>query len=255
MISDFGKGFSAPIAGFRHMVANPGLWRYAVLPILLNVLVTSLVLAVLVAAALHFAHRVHPWFAERYHGSAWGMTLEAGAAIATVLVAITLAFVTWVALNAVLTGHFNGKLARAVEVQLGMPDDQMRDLSLGYQIIDAGRDLSKLLLINLGLLALNLVPVVGSALALVLGIYFDGFVFGFDYLDLPMELRGMRRHEKLARARAHRWETIGLGSAVFLLNFIPVVGSVFLATAATGAVLLHRDWIGHPPARDLTRPA
>jgi CysZ protein len=243
---DFTKGLTAPLAGFRYMRANPGLWRYAVAPILLNLLVTSLVLALLIASALYFAYRIHPWFTQRYHGSAWGLTLEFAAVVATILVAMTLAFVTWVLLNNILTGHFNAKLARAVEIQLGMPESEMREVSLRYQVADALRDLSRLTLINVGLLALNIIPVIGSILAVVLGIYFDGFVFGFDYLDLPMELRGMRRMDKLARAKSFRAQTIGLGTSVFLLNFIPIVGSVFLGTAATGAVLLHREWLAEP---------
>ena len=61
--SAFGEGFAAPREGFVYMCRHPGLWRYAVIPILLNILITALVLGLLVAAAVYFTYRLHPRFA------------------------------------------------------------------------------------------------------------------------------------------------------------------------------------------------
>jgi CysZ protein len=243
-VGGFLAGLSAPVAGFRYLVAHPALWRYAVLPVLINLALTAVVLGTLVAAAVWFAYRLHPWFQDRYQGSAWGITLEVAAAVGLLIVAVTAAFVTWVLLGGILGGHFNSKLARAVEIQLGTPHDQLREVTFRYQVIDTMRDLAALLGINAGLLLLNVVPGIGSVAAAVLGVYFDGFLLGFDYVDLPMALRGQRRAEKLALARRHRWETTGLGTAVLLLNLVPILGAVLLATAAVGAVLMHRRWVG-----------
>jgi uncharacterized protein involved in cysteine biosynthesis len=127
-------------------------------------------------------------------------------------------------------------------LQLGTPAGHLREVSFAYQVADTFRDVAALLAINVGLLALNIVPVIGSIVGLALTVYFDAFIFGRDYLDFPMSLRGMRRADKLAVCRAHRAETVGLGTAVFLLNLVPVVGSVGLATAATGSVLAYQRW-------------
>ncbi len=94
--------------------------------------------------------------------------------------------------------------------------------------------------INGGLLLLNIVPIVGSIVAICGGMYFQWFILGLDYLDFPMSLRGIRREQKRAFAKHHRWHTLGLGAAVFLLILIPAIGAIFLTTAAAGAVLLHR---------------
>jgi uncharacterized protein involved in cysteine biosynthesis len=76
----------------------------------------------------------------------------------------------------------------------------------------------------------------------VLGVYFNGFIFGADYLDFPLSLRGMRRRAKRDLCRAHRWQTIGLGAGVFAFNLVPIIGSVLNAGAAVGAVLLFHRW-------------
>ena len=47
-------------------------------------------------------------------------------------------------------------------------------------------------------------------------------------------------HLVLAFARRHRWHTLGLGTAVAALAFVPVVNAVFLTTAVAGAVLLRK---------------
>lgn len=61
-----------------------------------------------------------------------------------------------------------------------------------------------------------------------------------DYFDFPLSLRGKRRQEKREFTRRHRAHTLGLGATVFMVSFVPVVGSLILATAAVGAVLLYR---------------
>ena len=97
-------------------------------------------------------------------------------------------------------------------------------------------------MINAGLLMLNVMPVIGSIAALLLGFYFDGFIFGADYLDYPMSLRGMRRRDKRDLCMSHRWKTIGLGGGVFAFNLVPVVGAILGAAAVVGAVLMFHRW-------------
>jgi uncharacterized protein involved in cysteine biosynthesis len=125
-------------------------------------------------------------------------------------------------------------------MQLGVPAIDLRELSLTYQAMDVVRDVSALAIINVACLLLNLVPVIGSMTAPFVAFYYDSLIFGIEYLDFPLALRGWRREEKWAFAKRHRWHTAGLGSAVLLCNFVPILGSVMLSSAATGAVLLHR---------------
>ena len=224
--------------GFSYMARHPRLWRHAIVPILLNLLITGVVVLLLIGGVAWFARTVHP----RFPAGAWGALLEVAAIAAAVAVAALLAAGTWFVLNGILCGHFYTKLAREVELQLGTPAGRLRDVPFAYQVADTLRDTAALLAINVGLLALNVVPLIGSVVGLALTLYLDAFIFGRDYLDFPMSLRGMRRVDKLAACRAHRAETVGLGTGVFLLNLVPLVGSVGLATAAAGSVLTYKKW-------------
>jgi len=123
---------------------------------------------------------------------------------------------------------------------LGWPAGAIREIPFRYQVIDTLRDLAAMLLLNTGLLALNCVPVVGSIVAICGALYFNGYLLGRDFLDYPLALRGMRRCDKHAFCRRHRWPTLGLGVAVLLLALIPILGALVPTTATTGAVLLHR---------------
>ena len=160
--------------------------------------------------------------------------------IGLIAMAAALGVGAWVMLNGILCGHYHGRLARQVELRLGMRPEDMKELSLRYQVGDTLRDFGALLVINGGFLLLNFVPVLGTVVGTAGALYFDSFIFGMDYLDFPLALRGLRRAEKRAFGRRHRAHTVGLGAAIFLFNLVPVVGSVVLSTAAAGAVLLHR---------------
>ena len=237
-ITAFREGLAAPMAGFSFMNRHPGLWRYAVIPIVLNLLITALVLGLLIAAGVWFAVKMHP----RFDPGWWGLTKEVMAAVGLLVLAILGAVGTWILLNGILCGYFYLRLARQVELALGTRPEELSEVPMMKQVVDAVRDLLALVGITVGLLVLHVVPVLGSALALVLTLYFDSFIFGRDYLAFPLDLRARRRADQLAIAKAHRWQTVGLGLAVFLLSLIPVVGSVGQSTAATGSVLMYKRW-------------
>jgi len=223
------------------MARHPGLWRYGVKLMALNLVITLVVLGVLVVAAVGLAAYLHPKFPEGTLGILW----EVLAVLAMLLVAVGLTAAIWMLLNGVLSGYYYGKLAEAVERQLGLPPEEIREIPFRHQIADTLRDLGAMVLVNAGLLLLNCVPLVGSVAAICGVFYFNGYIFGRDFLDFPLALRGMRRKEKRAFCRRHRWHTLGLGTVVMLLGLVPLLGALVLTTATTGAVLLHRRLAGN----------
>lgn len=241
------EGAAAPWEGLRYLMRHPALWRYAIWPVLLNVLITGFVLVLLLAAAAAFAWYLHPYFPEGWTGIA----LEVLSFLGLLLAAIGLALVLWLLLHGILTGHFYTRLARAVELQLGTPAELLRDVPWSYQAIDAVRDAAALIGVNGALLLLNVVPIIGPVLGFAGGLYFDSWIFGAEYLDFPLALRGLRRDAKRAFLRRHREHVLGLGLVALVCMLVPVVGSVLLASAAVGAVLLHHrlapDAVAAPP--------
>ncbi len=232
----FGEGLSAPWLGLRYMFRHPALWRYGLIPVLLNLLITTLLLVVLIGVAVLFFTKVHPWFGDR-----WGwIVVEILFTLALLVAVLGLALVAWLVLQGILCGHFYGKLAQQVELQLGMPPEQIKEVPFSYQVADTLRDVGFLAAMNFGCICVQIVPGIGSVVGVCGSYYFNCFTFGLDFLDHPLALRGMRRGEKRAFAKRHRAHTLGLGTAVLAITLLPVINAVLLTTAVAGAVLLHR---------------
>ena len=234
--ASFIDGFAAPWAGLRYMNAHPALWRHGVLPILCNLVLT----AALFAGLVYGWFKAYAWVDAAFPATWWGGTLEVLSVVAIAALELALAVAAWIVFQGIFCGFFYSRLAREVEIQLGMDPALMREVPLLYQITDALLDLAALTAVAIGCFILGWVPLVGAPLALVLGLYFDCFVFGMDYLDYPQALRARGRGVQRRFARQHRAATLGLGSSVMLLTFIPLLSPVLLTTAATGAVLLYR---------------
>lgn len=248
-VTAFRAGFSAPWHGFVFMCRQPGLWRFGVAPVLMNIVITGLMLVLLVFAVIYAATSIDSWFGENGYAIYWEILAVCGLIVLT----LGLVLAIWKLLEGILCGHFYGKLAREVELQLGTPSEELKEIPFSYQVADSVGDFVALVVINLGLLTLNCIPAVGSIVAVCGALYFNSLILGRDFLAFPTGLRGMRRSENRAFSRRFRFQTLGLGAAVLLFSLIPLVGAVLLTTAATGTVLLHQ---GLTPGRpgDAIRP-
>jgi len=237
--SDFGsffEGLRAPWEGYRYMQANPSLWRYATWPVIINLFLTGLFIYLIWKSFGLYGEHIHPFFET----SIWMRIAEVAAIVVAIVLCLVFVVIVWLLLSALLCSVFYAKLAEKVEIILGMDPKEIKEVSILYQVVDALRAAATLGAINIALLFLNLLPGIGSAMALVGTFYFDSYTFGYDYFDYPLVLRGLRREEKLLFVRTHRAHAVGLGSVVLFLNFIPIIGAVFLTTSTVGAVLLHR---------------
>ena len=232
----FHRGFSAPWEGFGFLCRYPRLWWFGVVPVVLNLIVTGAAVMLFLVAAVGCFLYLHPLFPE---GWFWGV-IEFFCVTGLVVLAGGLGLVLYVFLQGSLIGYYLAKLAREVELQLGLPPSRITEVSWRYEIVDACRDVVSLIAINGGFLLLHIVPGIGSVLGIAGSLYFDSLLFGEDYLDYPLALRGKRRQEKQEFLKSNRASVLGLGVAVLMVSFIPVVGAVLLASAVVGAVLLYR---------------
>jgi uncharacterized protein involved in cysteine biosynthesis len=233
----FVEGFFAPWNGLKYMRAHSELWRYAVVPTLLNVIITAVVASGFISACVGVTAWLHPKFSESW----WGWAGEILTIIGLLTLAAGAAAATWILLQGILCGYFYTKLACQVELQLGINPQEIKEAPFRYQVLDATRNALSLIAINAGFLLLHCVPVIGSVVGFCGALYFDCVVFGRDHFDYPLSLRGQRRDIKLEFFRRRNSHVLGLGASVLLINLIPFVGAVVLTTAVVGAVLLHRS--------------
>jgi CysZ protein len=242
--SAFLQGVLVPWRGFLFLMRRPTLWRYGVIPLVLNLFITTFVAVSFLGGVAALLVWLHP-----YYPDGWlGVVLEVVSGAGLLLASLAVALGVWKFLEGVLCGWFYYRLARNIERKLGLAPEELADVPWGKQIVDTGAEVATLLAINLGFLALHLIPVLGSIVGTAGGLYFDCWLLGKDYLSYPLDLRGRRRAEKVAFAKRHRGQTLGLGAAVLLFNFVPLLGPVLLTTAVAGSVLLHRELEKAPAA-------
>jgi CysZ protein len=194
----------------------------------------------LAGAVIAIIAYLHPLFP-----AGWGwLLLEIVCGIALVAAAMAATLVLWMLLQGIFCGIYYGKLARQVELQLGIPPDSLKELPFRQQASDTLGDLASLIAVNMGLLLLHLIPVLGSIGSIAGGLYFNCYFVGREYLDYPLALRGLPRRDKRAFLRKFCHQTLGLGTIVFITNLIPIVGFVIPVTAVVGSVLLHKRLAG-----------
>lgn len=233
----FRLGFTAPWIGLQYMGRHPGLWRYGLIPFLLNLLITTVALVLLIGVAGHFIVVLHARFAGDWY---WRL-VEVLADLAVLVVAFGLSVAVWVILQGLLCGHFYAKLAEQIELRLGMKREDIREVPFSAQVFDTLVDAAFLAAVNLGLLLLHCVPGIGSIAAVAASWYLTSMTLGADYFEYPLALRGCRRSEMRDFARRHRPCTVGLGTVVAMVAMIPIVNALLLTTVVTGAVILHRN--------------
>ena len=238
----FGYGIRASIDGFFFMCRHPSLWAYGVWPVVLNVIVAFVVWL----GAFRLGQWLVEWATQGLGDGLWDRIQWWIYFTGMLLLTLGIAFIGYLVLMSVFCSFAFSKLARKVELHLGAKEEELAEVSTMAGIIDALRASLKLVVVNVLLLALHVVPGVGSLAAVSLGLYVDAFILGSEFLGFPLELRGKRWLERQEFAKTWRGATLGIGVVVTGLMLVPVVGAVFQTTAVVGAVLIHRRLTGLP---------
>lgn len=235
-------GLTTSFTGFAFLCRAPALWRYGLLPVLVNMIVA------LAAWVLTFLLARYAWnsFTDTLSDSWWAPIIEWTVLICLIVVSMGVGFVAYLVLQGIFCSWFFSKLAFHVELHLGARPEDLSDIPLLSQITDSSRSSLKLVLITAALFLLNFMPIVGSVIAIGIGLPVDAYILGSEFLGYPLELRGIRWKQRQQFARSQLASTLGLGTVVAGLMLIPIIGAVFQTTSVVGAVLLHRRLVGLP---------
>ena len=223
------------------LIFRPRLWKYAIVPVLVNIAIMVVAVMAMIALGGGFLGALYwllgDWEGNWFYAKIGVMIL---AVLATTIFCITLAVIVWRLLSTLFCGYFYALIAKSVEMELGLTSDQMHDISMWRELRDAFTDMWWLL-ISLALsLLFSLIPFIGAPVALAYSLYFQILTCGRDQFSHSLSLRGKHRAERAAFCRQYLPHTLGLGTVVLAMEFIPVVGALFMVTAAAGSVILYR---------------
>lgn len=224
------------------LVRQPGLRRFVVLPLLVNLLVFG-------GLGWLVFDELSQWLDSLSLFSNYRDVWLVGALetvlrwLAGIVLVILLAYVFTLLAN-LIGAPFNSLLAERVEASLTGRRDSASPTWRSL-LADLPRTLAsefaKLVYVALRiipLLLLQFVPVV-NVVAPALLFLFGAWMFAIEYIDYPMGNAGARFGDVRRRLQQSRGQALGFGSAVALASLIPVVNLFVMPVAVAGATALY----------------
>ncbi len=234
MSAGFAAGVGFAWRGWR-LLAEPGLRRFVVGPVLINIAVFAFALA---SFGQLFQQLIERYCAGWPDWALWIAWLVFGT-----LAAITLFFTFSLVAN-VLASPFNGLLAEAVERHLRHPGQPL-EFSWKNLFAEAGRALyaalRKLLYFGwraLPLVVLSFIPGL-NLVAPLLWIVFGGWMLAIEYLDCPLGNHGQLFPVAVDRLRGERAMALGFGVSLSLLTMVPVLNVLAMPIGVAGATAMY----------------
>ena len=230
-MTGFFDGVHYLFAGFG-LITKPGLKRFVLIPLVINILLFSLLFVVL----KHYTGALEHWVAG--YLPAW---LHWLGSIVWLLFFLSFFFIfiyAFAALGAVAAAPFNGLLAEKVEMYLtGKPS---ADRGLFENIKDVPRVLGRQFTIifyylpRALLILLYFIPVV-HGFAVILWFLFSAWFLALQYLDFPTDNHRIPVAEVRAWLDGRRAVTLGFGVSLMFVMSIPVLNFFAIPAAAAGA--------------------
>ena len=249
MIQALIAGIAYPFRALRLIAGTPRMWRFVLVPILVNVLVGATLYAGLLLGgfrAIDGAVAALPAWA-----AAFGALLRV---LLVVLLLIGTGFVL-VRFGVVLGAPWYARMSEQIEqMQRGTLPEAGSGLAMALR--DLGRalgfELKKLLLVlavGALLLLLNLIPVVGQVLATAGSIVLGATIACLDFLDYPLERRQLGFRQKLGAIRRHLPATGGFGLVALGLVSIPLLNLLAIPICVAAGTLLFCERMASDPRR------
>ncbi|MCB1760177.1 MAG: sulfate transporter CysZ [Gammaproteobacteria bacterium] len=224
------KGMGYLLEGFR-ILRKPGLKRYLLLPLAINVLVFALLAWVGIDQSGAFFDRFLPqngWLSY-IRWILWPLF---------VLAYLLILFYSFTILANLIGAPFNGLLAAKVERSLTgeipsqAPGHWAADIIPG--ILSELRKLLYFLVRAIPLLLLFLIPGVQLAAPLLWALFAAWFL-ALEYMDYPMSNHGMAFGSQLRQLKRRRLAALGFGGGITLMMLIPVINLAVMPAAVAGA--------------------
>ncbi len=232
-----------PFCGARYLLQGiklllrPGLRRYVILPLLINILVFSLLIWVGISQFTDLLNWMLPQ-------DSWLSYLEFLLWPLFAVAAILVTFYSFTILANLFAAPFNGLLAERVELMLTGKLPANSEQSFMQSIWPALRSelikLTYFLLRALPLLLLFVIPGV-NLMAPILWFLFGVWYLALEYADYPMANSGLVFKDQRLQMKQMRLAAIGFGGSLTLLMMVPVLNFVAMPAAVAGATAMWCD--------------
>jgi CysZ protein len=243
-VPDFFAGVATLGRGFGYWRRRPGVMALGLIPAAI-VFTALAVLVGLLVASLDPVTLFLTGFATEWDAG-WRAALRIAIGLALVIGLVVLAAYTFTALTLMVGDWFYGRIWRAVEDDLGGFASDRPEPGFWRANADAARLVVRAILTGLLLVAIGLVPVVGTAAAAVLGVFLSGRIVALELTTRPLAARGLTRQERRATLTPHRARVLGFGVAVQLCFFVPGGAIIVMPAAVAGSTVLARHALGEP---------
>ena len=248
-MTSFFDGVHYLFAGFV-LITRPGLKRFVIIPLIINILLFSVMFMVL----RHYTAEFSAWMTG--YLPSWLQWLKAIIWLLFFLGFFLVFVYAFAALGAIAAAPFNGLLAEKVELYLTgtLPPDRgmlenIKDVPriLGRQLSIIGYYLPRALLI----LLLYFIPIV-HFFAVIIWIYFSARFLALQYLDFPTDNHRIPLVKVREWLQARQGVTLGFGLSVMFVMSIPIINFFAIPAAAAGAA---KFWVEENQPPRLPRPA
>lgn len=232
-------GFNYLFKGFS-LIARPGLRRFVVVPLLINVVIFALLIHLSLGQFSLWIDQLMGWlpsweWLEIVRWIIWPLV------VALLLVVVMYSFSIVANL---IASPFNGLLAEKVE-ELLTGQEVLAKETFWQTVKDAPRVIIKeirkllyylpraLLVAVLSLIFTFIFPPVATALWFLLG----AWMMALQYCDFPMDNHKYSLDAVKAAIAGRRMTSLGFGSAVMLGTMVPVINFVIMPAAVCGATV------------------
>jgi CysZ protein len=243
-LTRFSKGFFYPFRGGKFLGRHPRLWKYVLIPFLINLLVFSLA----IYFGLDFFN--HTVVGMIPSGEAWyWVALYYLAWVIAVLMTMVLVFFSFTVVGNLIASPFNDLLSeRTEEAVMGSASGEpFRWSAVGRILLDESKKMAVFILLMLLLLLLNLIPGFGTLAYSILSFLLTAFFLVIEYTGYIFGRKGGRFTDQRRFIRGRRFMAFGFGVGVLCLLAIPLLQFFCIPFAVVGATLL---WCEAQPGSD-----
>lgn len=230
------SGFHYFVMGW-HLITQPGLRRFVIMPILLNVLL-------LVGLFWLFITQINTIIdSMMYFIPDWLSWLSSILFVFAVGMILLVFYFSFTMLSGFIAAPFNGLLAEKVEKMLTgevlmetNPTDFIKDVPRML-----AREWQKLLYSLpkfIGLFLLSFIPLIGQTVIPVLAFLFTAWMMAIQYCDYPFDNHKIAFSTMRFKLTENATQSVTFGTLITLCTFAPIVNLVVIPVAVCGATAM-----------------